>query len=58
MLISLPPARIQAVVAEARKAGLAEEGPDWALKQETVGALVKSLLPALRKEMEHDQGLG
>jgi hypothetical protein len=57
MLLSLTPARIQSALKEVRQAGLADDGPAWALKQREIGTLVKTLLPALKREMERDQGL-
>jgi hypothetical protein len=56
MLESLSPKRIHGVLAEVRQLGLAEAGPRWALRQREMAGLVKTLLPALRREME--RGLG
>jgi hypothetical protein len=58
MLQSLSPKRVESVLHEVRRAGLADEGPAWALQQRQLGALVKNLLPSLKREMDRDQGLG
>jgi hypothetical protein len=58
MLLALPPRRIASVLEEARKLGIIDEGPGWALKQREMATLVRSVGPALKREMERDQGLG
>ena len=58
MLLALRPARLKAVVEEVKNAGVADAGPAWALKQREMNGLVKNLLPALKREMDRDQGLG
>lgn len=58
LLLALSPRRIKTVLADARRAGLADEGTAWTLRYREIGALEKNLLPALRREQEHNQGLG
>jgi hypothetical protein len=58
MLRSLSPRRILGVLEEVRRTGLADEGPGWAFRQKGLVNLVNKLAPALKREMEHDQGLG
>jgi len=58
MLLALSPRRILGVLEEVRRTGLADEGPGWALRQKGLADLVNKLAPALKREMEHDQGLG
>jgi hypothetical protein len=58
MLLALGPKRVASVLTEIRSAGLADEGPAWALRQREMAALVKNLGPALKREMERDRGLG
>jgi hypothetical protein len=58
MLRSLPPRRIEGVLEEVRKAGLADTCPAWALRQRELNDLTKRLAPALKREMEREQGLG
>jgi hypothetical protein len=57
MLLALPPKRVEAALEEVRRAGLANEGPAWALKQREMAAAIKHL-SALRKDLERGQGLG
>lgn len=58
MLLALGPTRVKAVIEEVRKAGVADEGPAWALRQKDLGGLIRNLLPTLKREVERDQGLG
>jgi hypothetical protein len=55
MLLSLSPKRVEGVLREVRQQGLADEGPAWALKQRELAALVKSLLPTLKREMDRER---
>jgi hypothetical protein len=55
MLLSLSPKRVEGVLREVRQQGLADEGPSWALKQRELAALVKNLLPTLKREMDRER---
>jgi hypothetical protein len=55
MLLSLSPRRVEAVLQEVRQQGLADEGSGWALKQRELAALVKNLLPTLKREMDRER---
>jgi hypothetical protein len=57
MLMTLPPKRVESALDEVRRAGLADEGASWALRQREMAILVKTLGPALKREMERDRGL-
>jgi hypothetical protein len=58
MLASLPRARIESALEEARQAGLLDAGTTWTLKGGTVRQLAERLLPTLKREMDRDRGLG
>jgi hypothetical protein len=58
MLLALSPRRVLGVLEEIRRAGLAEEGPAWALRQRELANLVKNLAPALKREMQRELGYG
>ena len=58
MLVSLPRARIESALEEVRQAGLLDAGTTWTLKGGTVRQLAERLLPTLKREMDHDRGLG
>jgi hypothetical protein len=55
MLLALTPKRLDSALEEVRKAGLADEGPAWALRQREMAGVVKSLGPALKREMEKER---
>jgi hypothetical protein len=57
-MLALGPKRVASVLDEVRKAGLADEGPAWALKQREMAALVRVLGPKLKRKMERDRRLG
>jgi hypothetical protein len=46
------------VLEQVRQAGLAVEGPAWALRQRELATMVRTLLPTLKREMERNQEVG
>jgi hypothetical protein len=56
--LALSPRRVLGVLEKVRRAGLAQDGPAWAPRQRELANLVKTLVPALRREVEQQQGLG